>query len=162
MKCKRRYLSGVVASILMATSALAAPVWHCSRSANTDADSNLVATPAKEDQFSIASFNSSADVIGVSVRDLIDIYTGTPVRIGGLPLSACFLLGNEQLTNEALSSLGINHNTIQALARKSNIVHSNVYYVSDEAQMNACITKNFPAVGYLSNPIDTTKIQPCF
>jgi hypothetical protein len=54
-------------------------VWHCSRNSN-DADV-AVAAPAQQDQFSIESLNSSADVIGASVRDLIDIYTGTPVRI---------------------------------------------------------------------------------
>jgi hypothetical protein len=160
MKHKQRYLSSFIASILAATSALASPVWHCSRSAYNDP--NFASTPAKDEQFSIASFNSSADVIGVSVRDLIDIYTGTPVRIGGLSLSACFLMGHEMLTTNALTSLGINLNSIQALARKNNIVNNNLYYVNNETQMVACIAQNFPAVGYLSKPNDTEKIQPCF
>ncbi len=142
------------------THAYASPVWHCSRITNDD--NTAIAIPAQEDQFSIASVNSSAEVIGVSVRDLIDIYTGTPVRIGGLPLSACFLTGNRQLTNEALNSLGIQLQTIEALARKSSIVQSNLYYVTDETQMSTCISRNFPAVGYLSKPINMSKVMPCY
>jgi hypothetical protein len=155
-----RNLNAWMACVLIATNTSASPVWHCSR--NTNDDNTAIATPAQEDQFSIASINSSAEVIGVSVRDLIDIYTGTPARIGGLPLSACFLAGNEQLTHEALSSLGVQLKTIEALARKSSIVQNNLHYVSDETQMRACIAKNFPAVGYLSKPVDSAKIMPCF
>lgn len=156
----RRNLNALMAYVLIATNTSANPVWHCSR--NTNDDSTAIATPAQEDQFSIASVNNSAEVIGVSVRDLIDIYSGTPARIGGLPLSACFQTGNEQLTHAALSSLGIRLKTIEALARNSSIVQNNLYYVSDEAQMSACIAKNFPAIGYLSKPVYSTKIMPCF
>ena len=160
MKQMTRRLSCVIALMFAATHACADPVWHCSR--NSDDSSAAIATPAQENQFSIASFNSSAEVIGVSVRDLIDIYTGTSVRIGGLPLSACFLIGNDVLTNSALTSLGIKQNTIAALARKSSIIQSNLHYVNDEEQMAACIGRNFPAVGYLSVPKETNKILPCF
>lgn len=160
MKHMRQHLSCVIALLFTATNAYADPVWHCSRNLN---DANVaIATPAQEDQFSIASFNSSADVIGVSVRDLIDIYTGTPVRIGGLPLSACFLVGNDSLTITALTSLGINLGTIEALARKSSIVQNNLYYVNDEIQMSACIARHFPAVGYMSTTAETDKVMPCF
>jgi hypothetical protein len=71
-------------------------------------------------------------------------------------------MGHEMLTTNALTSLGISLNSIQALARKNNIVNNNLYYVSNETQMVACIAQNFPAVGYLSKPNDTEKIQPCF
>ena len=40
---------------------------------------------AQENRFCIASFNGAADVIEVSVRNLIDVYTGVPVRVGGMP-----------------------------------------------------------------------------
>lgn len=156
----RRYLSCVLALLLNATTVYADPVWHCSRNSNDSSTS--IATPAQEDQFSIASFNSSADVIGVSVRDLIDVYTGTAVRIGGLPLSACFFVGNDELTVSALTSLGLNLKTIESLARKSSIVQSNLYHVHTEAQMGACISKNFPAVGYLNVPTETDNFLPCF
>ena len=158
MKHTKSYLSSVLACLLATTSALATPVWHCSRNANQTASD----TTAQADQFSIASFNSSADVIGVSVRDLIDVYSGTPVYVGRAMLSACFLVGNEPLTQEALLSLGIKPNAIEALSRKSAIVSSNLYYVRDESQMSACIAKNFPAVGYASKPIETPYLLPCF
>ena len=158
MRC--RYLSTLIATVLTATTAYADPVWHCSR--NSDNESVAINTPTLENQFSIASSNSSAEVIGVSVRDLIDIYTGMPVRLGGLPLSGCFLAGDESLTVNALTSLGIKRQTIEALARKNSIVQSNLYYVNSEAQMGTCIAKNFPAVGYLSVPTETNKLMPCF
>lgn len=156
----KRFLSCVLALLFNANTVYADPVWHCSR--NNIETSASIATPTPENQFSIASFNSSADVIGVSVRDLIDVYTGTAVRIGGLPLSACFLLGNDELTVSALTSLGLNLKTIESLARKSSIVQSNLYHVHTEAQMGACISKNFPAVGYLNMPIETDNFLPCF
>lgn len=153
-------IKALITCISIATNTSANPVWHCSRI--TSDDDTAITTPAQKDQFSIASVNSSAEVIGVSVRDLIDIYTGTPARIGGLPMSACFLAGNEELTQTALGSLGIQLKTIEALARKSSIVQNNLYFVSDETQMSACIAKNSPAVGYLSKPVDSAKIMPCF
>lgn len=156
----KRYLNGVIASLFTVTAACAGPVWHCSRNDNNV--SSEITTPAPEDQFSIASFNSSAESIGVSVQDLIDVYTGVTVRIGGLPLSACFLVGNNELTASALSSLGLNQNTIELLARRSSIVHNNLYHVHYEAQMGACIAKNFPAVGYLNQPTETNNFLPCF
>lgn len=160
MKPTTRFFIGVVVTVLTATTVYADHVWHCSRT--TTGMSATEQTPAPQDQFSIASVSSSADVIGVSVRDLMDVYSGTPVRIGGLPLSACFLMGNDSLTHEALTSLGVKLSTIEALARKNSIVQSNLYYVNDESKMDICIGKNFPAVGYMSKLIETDKVMPCF
>ena len=106
--------------------------------------------------------SSAPDVIGVSIRDLIDIYSGVPVRVGDLPLSACFMPGRNQLSLAALQSLGLQSTAIQALARKSAIVQSNLHLVTDEQQMQTCISRHFPAVGYLSQPVNTEKILPCF
>jgi hypothetical protein len=114
------------------------------------------------EQFSLASMSSVPDVIGVSIRDLIDIYSGVPVRVGDLPLSACFIPGQDPLSLAALKSLGLQTPAIQALARKSALVQSNLYLVTDEQQMHACISRHFPAVGYLSKPVNTDKILPCF
>jgi hypothetical protein len=114
------------------------------------------------EQFSLASMSSAPDVIGVSIRDLIDIYSGVPVRVGALPLSACFMPGQDALSLAALQSLGLQPSAIQALARKSSIVQSNLHLVTDEQQMSACISRHFPAVGYLSKPVDTDKVLPCF
>jgi hypothetical protein len=117
---------------------------------------------AQENNFSIASFNASADVIGVSISDLIDIYSGVPVRIGGLQLSACFMPTHQGLTSAALTSLGLQSSAIQALARKSSIVQNNLHSVTTEKQMVSCIAQHFPAVGYLDEPTHTNEVQPCF
>lgn len=163
-RMSRRLISTSIAALLVSSMAYAEPVWHCSRNGNSDITdaSAQVQAPSLENQFSIASYNSSAEAIGVSVRDLIDIYTGTPVSLGGLPLSGCFLVKNESLTVAALTSLGIKPNTIEALARRSSIVQSNLHHVTDETQMSSCIAKNFPAVGYLSVGTHTSKLMPCF
>jgi hypothetical protein len=144
--------------VTCATSLWADPVWHCSRTGYGEAHSAVDAS----EQFSLASMSSAPDVIGVSIRDLIDIYSGVPVRVGDLPLSACFMPGRNQLSLAALQSLGLQSTAIQALARKSAIVQSNLHLVTDEQQMQACISRHFPAVGYLSQPVNTEKILPCF
>jgi hypothetical protein len=140
--------------------ALADPVWHCSRTSQT-AELSVSIQP-QEDSFSIASFNASTDTIGVSISDLIDIYSGISVRIGGLPLSACFMTGNQTVTTTALTSLGLQPTVIQALARKSAIVQSNLHAVATNKQMMSCIAQNFPAVGYLEEALTTDEVQPCF
>jgi hypothetical protein len=138
----------------------AQPVWHCSRNGQETAQNNAVVT--KENDFSIATINASTNVIGVSINDLIDIYSGVPVRVSGIPLSACFSLSDRAMTAAALTSLGLQTTTIQALARKSSIIQSNLYPVENELQMAKCITQHFPAVGYLQTPTNTDDIQPCF
>jgi hypothetical protein len=139
--------------------AWADPIWHCSR--NAQASTNLNAQ-AHSQEFSIASLNASANVISVSISDLIDVYSGVPVRIGGMPLSACFMSSNETLSTTALSSIGLQASAIQALAKKSAIVQTNLHLASTEKQMLLCIEKHFPAVGYLDEPKETEAVQPCF
>jgi len=157
---KTNSLCTAIALLFVASNSLADPIWQCSRTQATDAQSAKASKV--DDQFSIASFGSSSDVISISIRDLIDIYSGTPVRIGGLPLSACFMLGDGALSQTALTSLGLKSQTIQALARKSSIVQNNLFYVSNEEQMLNCIAKNFPSVGYLSAPKEDENSLPCF
>ena len=146
-------------SVLISCSTVADPVWHCSR--NTEVEKTAV-PHVRENQFSIASFGTSTEIIGVSISDLIDVYSGVTVRVGGLPLSACFMPNNEKLTSTALASLGLQASTIQALARKSTIIHSHLYLVTNDVQMLSCISQHFPAVGYLDEPHDTVSVQPCF
>jgi hypothetical protein len=134
------------------------PVWHCSRNGEQSKGDIL----AQAEQFSLASMGSSEDVIGVSIRDLIDVYSGARVKIGGEPLSACFISGEDAVTASALQSLGLKPTAIQAMARKSTIVHSHLYQTTDEAQMKTCMAKHFPAVGYLSEPTETVHFMPCF
>jgi hypothetical protein len=142
----------------LATHCWAEPIWHCSR--NTGGSRDEVVSQAN--QFSLASMGSSEDVIGVSISDLIDVYGGTRVSIGGEPLSACFMSGYDALTSSALKSLGLQPSAIQALARKSTIVQSHLYLVTDEKQMQTCIERHFPAVGYLASPVETERMMPCF
>jgi len=138
----------------------AEPVWHCSRNSSTTGQTSSLETQAN--QFSIASLNPVEDVISLSLNDLIDIYSGVPVRIGGISLSACFMVGNEKLTSPALASLGLQPSAIQALARKSAIVQSNLYPVTTDTQMLTCIANHFPTVGYLEKVTITDDVQPCF
>lgn len=151
----------LLCTLAVSFTAMADPVWHCSRNIEKGEDVSS-SRQAKENEFSIASFNSSADVIGVSISDLIDIYSGSPVRIGGLPLSACFMPNQQGLTSAALTSLGLQASSIQALARKSAIVQNNLFFVATEKQMVNCIAQHFPAVGYLDEPTQTSEVQPCF
>lgn len=146
-------------SVLISCSTVADPVWHCSR--NTEVEKTAI-PHVRENQFSIASFGTSTEIIGVSISDLIDVYSGVTVRVGGLPLSACFMPNNEKLTSTTLASLGLQASTIQALARKSTIIHSHLYLVTNDVQMLSCISQHFPAVGYLDEPHDTVSVQPCF
>ncbi len=149
----------IFSAVLLCMSAWSVPVWHCSR--NTTNPTQTVSA-AEANQFSIASLNSSADVIAVSINDLIDVYSGVPVRLGGVTLSACFMPSNQALTSSALTSLGLQTTTIQALARKSSIIQSYLFFVTNEKQMMACISKNYPAVGYLDGPISADDVRPCF
>lgn len=139
--------------------AWADPVWHCSRNVGIGNEQHSYIST---NDFSIASLNSSTDVIGVSISDLIDVYSGVLIRIGGVSLSACFMPSDSTLSKTALTSLGLQPAVIQALSRKSAIVQSNLFLVSTEAQMLTCIEDHFPAVGYLNDPTETDKVQPCF
>jgi hypothetical protein len=151
-----------VISALSITSAYSnEPVWLCSRIENQSVSATDTQV-ANEHQFSIASVNSSIDVISVSIRDLMDIYNGAIIHVGGMPLSACFLSADDPLTSKALTSLGLKQTSAQALARKNAIAQNNLYGVQDEEQMSICIAKNYPAIGYASRPIATSQISPCF
>ena len=140
----------------------AQPVWHCSRTETAGVAPTLLASNEASNQFSIASLGSSGNVIGVSVHDLMDVYSGVPVRIGGLPLSACYVASDDDKDNEALISLGLNERVIQSLSRKSAIVRSNLFAVNHDSQMLSCISKHFPAVGYLKQVHETEEVMPCY
>ena len=145
-------------SVLAVCHCWANPVWHCSRLAGATKAKLL----SQADQFSMASMGNSDEVIGVSILDLMDVYSGTPVKVGGQALSACFISENDAITAPALNSLGLKASAAQALARKSTIVQSHLYRVTDEIGMKNCIAKHFPAVGYLSEPTETAHLMPCF
>jgi hypothetical protein len=150
--------------LLIASASPAQSVWHCSRQTDLDQSGagSYQAEQSRDDTFQIASMSVNTDVIGITLRDLMDVYAGVPVRIGGKPLTACFNNNNEPSSTEALSSLGLNANAMSALSRKSAIVRSQLKWVSDEDDMMHCISRNFPAVGYFTAPQDTAEVSPCF
>ena len=151
---------GFVLSISLLGQAMADTVWHCSKSDESRQTASSEISLA--DQFSIASMSSTNAVVGVSIRDLIDIYSGVSVYVGGLPLSACFIPSNEKMSKDALLSLGLQPSVIQTLSRRSAIVESHLYVTSSAEQMLQCIERHYPAVGYLPEATETAVVAPCF
>jgi hypothetical protein len=135
-------------------------VWHCSRTPRIDVATDPRADPG--DVFKLAEQGPEVDVIRISLRDLIDAYSGISVRLSGVPLSACFMPVNEPTTAKALHALGLHEDVFSALARNSAIAKNHLYRVTDEAEMRACITRHQPAVGYLSDTHTTEQLAPCF
>lgn len=135
-------------------------VWHCSRTPVVDVATDNRPDPG--DLFSLAEQGVADDVIRISVRDLIDVYSGASVRLSGVPLSACFMPVNDPVTGKTLRALGLSADVLSALARKSAIAKSHLYRVTDEEEMKACIARNQPAVGYLTQAQVTEKLAPCF
>ena len=144
---------------LLSGTALADSSWHCSRNKQDTLPSYKT---AKEGRFSIASVGRCSGCDQCLFRDLIDLYSGTTVRISGVTLSACFMPSNEVLTSSASTELGLYPSTIQALSCGSSIEQSNLDLVSDEAQMLQCITKHVTAVGYVSTKTQTELLALCF
>lgn len=146
--------------VLLASPVFAQTVWHCSRMPTVDVMTDNRAAPG--DLFTLAEQGGADDVIQISVRDLIDVYSGVNVRLSGVPLSACFMPVNNASTVKALRDLGLSADVLSALARKSAIAQSHLYRVTDEAEMKACIAQHQPAVGYLSQTHNTEQLAPCF
>lgn len=137
----------------MSIGALADPVWHCSRSDMQLADAS--------EQFTLAALGER-EVIRLTMPDLYSVYLGQPVKVSGMPLSACLIADGNKTDQAALQSIGANTSAAIALARKSNGVNSHLHIVKDEPTMLACIAKNHPAIGYLSKTTHTEAIAPCF
>lgn len=137
-------------------SAFANPVWHCSRSDVQVADAS--------DDFTLASLNSvEREVIRLSLRDLYSVYLGATVKLtGSFTLSACVFDDNAHITKAAMTSIGAKAAAKKSLANSSSLAAPFVHVVSDEADMLLCIAKNHPAVGFLSKPIHTEAVGPCF
>lgn len=130
-------------------------IWHCSRVPD-------VVGQSKTDTFQLASVGLNVDAIAISVMDLIDAYSNKPINVDGRPLTACFMPGESQHSAQALKSLGLKVSSMQLQARTSAIVQSKLRLVTGEAEMLSCISKNYPAVGYLSQPVNNERVVPCF
>ena len=144
----------------LALPTLADTVWHCSRTPVVEVA--IDNRPDPGDLFTLAEQGVADDVIRISVRDLIDVYSGVNVRLSGVPLSACFMPVNDPVTVKTFRALGLSADVLSALARKSAIAQSHLYRVSDEAEMKVCIARNQPAVGYLTRSESTEQLAPCF
>ncbi len=144
----------------LAQPTLADTVWHCSRTPVVEVA--IDNRPDPGDLFTLAEQGVADDVIRISVRDLIDVYSGVNVRLSGVPLSACFMPVNDPVTVKTFRALGLSADVLSALARKSAIAQSHLYRVSDEAEMKVCIARNQPAVGYLTRSESTEQLAPCF
>ena len=151
-----------IAALLFAAGiplAQAQAVWHCSRnpaSAAPPPDIDTVLT------VKIPFELSSSNMVALELSDLYRVYSGIPVRVNGMPLSACFLDGGNQMNATAMGMLGLSPSALSSLARSTSIVSNHVFDVSNEQQMEACIREHHPAVGYLSKAKQTEGITPCF
>lgn len=162
MKSVLPHLAALLLALLPAL-AQAQAIWHCSKqTAVSEVDVTETLALAPEDMFQIASMSTDITVIGLTLRDLMDVYSGVPVRISGRPLTACFLNDNSSTSREMLDALGLNANSMAALARKSAIVRSQLQWVSNEADMLRCMTRHHPSVGYFAETRNTDEVAPCF
>lgn len=149
------WIAAILNMAVAVPSAMAEPVWHCSRSDVQIANSS--------DDFTLAALTLDREVIRISLRDLYLVYQDTPVRLsGGVPLSACVITENASLTTAALQSIGAQPPVVKALASQTNLLKTNIHMVKDESSMLACIAKNHPAIGYLSKDTHTEAVGPCF
>ena len=130
-------------------------VWHCSRNLPEPPSTTAMAA---EDEFKL----SSMDTIGVILSDLVDVYSGSDVRIGSLPLIGCFMPGQDALSKNLLKSLNLKPYVLQKLSAKSTIVLGQLVSVTDEEQMQTCLSTHFPSFGYLSSEVISEKFAPCF
>lgn len=130
-------------------------IWHCSRNLPEPPSANAL---APQDEFKL----SSLDTIGVTLTDLLNVYIGKDVLIGGLPLVGCYMPGQEALSKDILKSLDLKSHVLQKLSAKNAIAQGQVITVIDETQMQACLESHFPAFGYLSSEVISEKIAPCF
>ncbi len=129
-------------------------IWHCSKTSAAEAP-----TSNPESSFGAGSEHGT---IAVTLDDLLAVYSGYPVRLSGQPLFACFIPGQEDLSESALATLGLNASAMQMLSRRSAIVQRNLKLVTDEAEMLQCMHRHAPSFGYLSQATVTEKVAPCF
>lgn len=145
--------TGQVAAENIATNRRA--IWHCSRNS---AEPQNTAASKIEGEFVL----SSMDTIGVTLTDLVNVYSGKDVRIGNMPLIGCFMPGQDELSKDILKSLDLKPYVLQKLSVKSSIVQSQLVTVTDEEQMQICLDAHFPSFGYFSREVITEKFAPCF
>lgn len=157
-------LPQIMMTILLSLSSLTAQseaIWHCSRSIDDNLTQDL--SPQDKNLNKPISFDESEKrTIEIQLIDLFQAYSGGTVSMGLKPLSACFLDRGSPLTRNAMGMLDIDPSSLDSLANTDSIVKSKVIPTRNETQMETCIAKNHPAIGYLSQVIETDQIGPCF
>lgn len=143
------------------------PIWHCSRSleeglANELRNDTESSTEKVKSTRDITFDESEQRTISIQIIDLFNAYSGGTVFMGTEPLSACFLDRGHSLTTLAMSTLDIDPSSLTALSNSDSIVRSRVIPTRNNSQMESCIAKNHPAIGYLAEIVETDKIGPCF
>lgn len=133
--------------------------WHCSKQAPNAALEQPLTSP-NNDVFDLST--TATNVVGVSLTDLMDVYSGRPVYMGNRHLTACFMAGQTSLNQSAYTRIGMQWTALQQLQRRSAIAQSHLRMVTSEAEMLQCIAQYSPAVGYLSHPTVTEQVSPCF
>jgi hypothetical protein len=134
-------------------------VWHCSRLQEAVIGGGKLAS---DDIFHLASSGTNQDSIGITLVDLLDVYSNKPVQINGRAITACFMPGETPLSVTALKSLGLNAASMQQMSRHSAIVQGHFHPVATEGEMESCIRRRYPAVGYLSKVTENEWLTPCF
>lgn len=132
--------------------AWAEPIWHCSRSNMQMADAS--------DNFVLAAL-IEREVIQVSLRDLHRVYQGHHVTLSGQSLSAC-VSSTRADTKPAMMSLGISDQSVLEQSRWTGLAMSRLHLVNNTEEMQKCIAKHHPAIGYLPQATETEAIGPCF
>jgi len=154
----------IVLIMLLSSISIAAhseAIWHCSRSIETEKTQD--ASSENGSSLDSTSFDESERrTIEIQIIDLFQVYSGGIVSMGDKPLSACFLDRGNSLTTNAMGMLDIDSSSLASLANTDSIVKSKVIPVRNEAQMQECIAKNHPAIGYFSQVIESDQIGPCF
>lgn len=175
------FLAGVSASVQ------ADVVWHCSRGGAAPSSlaqapevpevpeatqgpvSGSDVSPWKQRNDSplvggrFANFDLSiTDLIELELSDIYGVYSGETISMGPRLLSACFIRGNSRVHRVAMDLVGIAPSSVEALSKASAIVKSRIYPVADEDQMQICIEKHHPAIGYLTDATVSDGIAPCF
>jgi len=143
-----------VSAFLFTFSAQAEPVWHCSRTGVQVADAG--------DNFTLATLDTEREVMRISLRDLYSAYQGQTVKASGLTVSACVIAGDNPTTKAAMKSIGADARVLEKISRKSALIQSSVYVVQNEQDMQGCMTKHYPAIGYLQQATHNEAIGPCF
>lgn len=155
-----KFIFSVLLIFLSVNFCFAGGVWLCSK--DSAAISDITFYDENVSNFMIADMGNFSGVISISLRDIIDIYSGIPVRLGSRDLSACYITGSHDWSDGFLKELGLNINLIKSLSKKNALVQSRLYGVVNKEEVANCIESHFPAVGYAIEFTSSESVGKCF